>query len=101
MFAYPYHIPNDGDFVDDGDDEFIESEEGIIDVGDILITNENEFTMNNVGRSNGNPRSYAPMEKALAHLGFTMQKIVKKYKQGGVPLCDHATSHMKVLTLDI
>jgi hypothetical protein len=39
--------------------------------------------MDSVGGSNGNPRSYAPMEKALAHLGFTMPEIVKKYKQGG------------------
>jgi hypothetical protein len=30
-----------------------------------------------------------------------MQEIVKKYKQGGVPFCDHATPHMKVLALDI
>jgi hypothetical protein len=39
--------------------------------------------------------------KILSSFGFTMQGIVKKYKQGGVPFFDHATSHMKVLTLDI
>jgi len=57
--------------------------------------------MDGVGGSNGNPRSYASVEKTLVHLGFTMQKIIKKYKQVGVPHCDHATSHMKVLALDI
>ncbi len=50
----------------------LKHKEGIINVGDILITNENEFTMDGVRGSNGNPRSYAPMERALVHLGFIM-----------------------------
>jgi hypothetical protein len=50
----------------------LKNKEKIINVGDILITYENEFTVDGVRGSNGNPRSYAPMERALVHLGFIM-----------------------------
>jgi hypothetical protein len=73
-----HNILNDGDSFNDNDDELIEGKEGIIDVGDILTINENEFTMDGVGRSNGNPRSNVLMEKNLFHLGLTMKKITKE-----------------------
>jgi hypothetical protein len=37
------HILNDGDSFNHSDDEFVEGEEGIIDIGGITITNESEF----------------------------------------------------------
>jgi hypothetical protein len=73
-----HNILNDGDSSIDNDDELIEGKEGIIDVGDILAINTNEFTMEGVGRFNGNPRSDVPMEKTLFRLGLTMKKITKE-----------------------
>jgi hypothetical protein len=64
----------------DGDNEFIEGEERIIDIGAITITNENEFTMDVVGGSNEISSSNVPMERALACLGLTMQEITKRCK---------------------
>jgi len=48
MFANRQHILDDGNSFNDGDNEFIEGEKRIIDIGEITITNENEFTMDNV-----------------------------------------------------
>jgi hypothetical protein len=41
------------------------------------------------------------MEKAFAQLVTTMQKIINECKEGDVTLCEHATSHMKVLACNI
>ncbi len=41
------------------------------------------------------------MERAIAQLVITMQEITNEYKEGNVTLCEHATSHMKVLTCNI
>jgi hypothetical protein len=42
-----------------------------------------------------------PMEKTLIYLSLTMQKITKECKQKRVTICDHVTSHMRILALDI
>lgn len=62
------HISDDGNSFNDGDNEFIKGEKGIIDIGGITITNENEFTMDNVGGSNENSSSNVPMERAIVCL---------------------------------
>jgi hypothetical protein len=41
------------------------------------------------------------MERAFAQLVTTMQKITNECKEGNVTLCEHATSHMKVLAYNI
>jgi hypothetical protein len=45
--------------------------------------------------------SSTPMERAIAQLVITMQEITNECKEGNVTLCEHATSHMKVLTCNI
>ncbi len=84
MFLDLQHISNDGDVSNHSDDEFIEGEEGIIDIGGITTTNESEFPMDGVGGSNEDPSSNVSMEKALACLSLTMQEIIEGCKQGGV-----------------
>jgi hypothetical protein len=41
------------------------------------------------------------MERALAQLVTTMQEIKNECKEGDVTLCEHATSHMRVLACNI
>jgi hypothetical protein len=43
----------------------------------------------------------APLEGALVRLNHTMQEIVEEYTQGGLALCDHVTSIMKIVALEI
>ncbi len=70
VFANWQDISDDGNSFNDGDNEFIEGEEGIIDIGGITITNENEFNMDNVGGSNEDSSSNVPMERAIVRLGL-------------------------------
>jgi len=70
MFVNWQHISNDGNSFNDSDNEFIEGEEGIINIGGITITNENEFTMDNVGGSNEDSSSNVPMERDIIRLSL-------------------------------
>jgi hypothetical protein len=45
--------------------------------------------------------SLTPMEMALAQLMITMQEITYECKTCDVTLCEHATSHMRVLACNI
>ncbi len=45
--------------------------------------------------------SSTPMERVLAQLVSIMQEITNECKEGDVTLCEHATSHMKVLACNI
>jgi len=45
--------------------------------------------------------SLTPMERALAQLVITMQEITNECKEGDVTVCEHATSHMRVLASNI
>jgi hypothetical protein len=45
--------------------------------------------------------SSTPMERVFAQLVTIMQDITNKCKEGNVTLCEHATSHMKVLACNI
>jgi hypothetical protein len=57
--------------------------------------------MGAIVRSNDTINSPTPMERALAQLVTTMQEIANECKEGDVTLCEHATSHMKVLACNI
>ncbi len=72
MFVDLQHISNNGDIFNQSDDEFIEGEEGIIDIGGITTTNESEFPMDGAGGSNEDPSANASMEKSLVRLSLTM-----------------------------
>jgi hypothetical protein len=41
------------------------------------------------------------MERALTQLVTTMQEITNECKKGDVTLCEHATSHMRILACNI
>lgn len=101
MFMDMQHISNDEDSFDDGDNEFIEGKEGVIKIGAITTTSENEFIMDGVGGSNEDSISNVLVEKAIASLSHIMQEITKECKQGGVTLFDHATSHMTIVASNI
>ncbi len=45
--------------------------------------------------------SSTPMERVLTQLATTMQNITNECKEGDVTLCEHATSHMRVLACNI
>jgi hypothetical protein len=62
---------------------------------------QNDLPMGAIVRSNDIINSSTPMERALAQFGTTMQDITNECKEGDATLCEHATSHMKVLTCDI
>jgi hypothetical protein len=48
-------------------------------------------------KSSDTINSSTPMERLLAQLVTTMQEITNECKEGDVTLCEHATSHMKIL----
>ncbi len=52
-------------------------------------------------RSTETITSSTPLERALTQLVTTMQDITNECKEGDVTLCEHATSHMKVLACNI
>jgi len=45
--------------------------------------------------------SSTPMERVLAQLVITMQKITNECKESDVTLCEHSTSHMRILACNI
>ncbi len=57
--------------------------------------------MGGIVGSNETINSSTPMERAFAQLVTTMQDITNECKEGNVTLCEHATSHMKVLACNI
>ncbi len=73
-------------------------EVGIIDIGGFTTIDEDSF-FDNVNVSKG---SFAPMEQALACLHETMAKITMEcIANASVELCDHATSFLQGLGLNI
>jgi hypothetical protein len=62
---------------------------------------ENDFPMGAIVRSSDIINSSTLMERALAQLVNIMQEITNECKKNDVTLCEHATSHMKVLACNI
>jgi hypothetical protein len=56
--------------------------------------------MDGVGGSNG-IQDHMHQWKTLSSFGFYNARNCQKIQVKGVSFCDHATSHMKVLALDI
>jgi hypothetical protein len=97
MFTNPQHIPNDMESNDDDEDEHLESDDGIMEFDGIMYMEQNDLLMGAIIGFNDKINSSTPMERALAQLVITMQDIINECKEGDVTLCEHATSHMKVL----
>ncbi len=95
MFADPRHILDDMESNDDDEDEPLECDDGLMNM------EQNDLPMGAIVRSNDTINSSTPMERALAQLVTTMQEITNECKKGDVTLCEHATSHMRVLACNI
>jgi hypothetical protein len=101
MFANPRHIPNDMESNDDDKDEHLEGDDGIMEFDGLMNMEQNDLPMGAIVRSNDTINSSTPMERALAQLVTIMQEITNECKEGDVTRCEHATSHMRVLTCNI
>jgi hypothetical protein len=97
----PQHIPNDMESNNDGKDEHLEGDDGIMEF-DVLKTMEySDLPMGGIVGFSETINSSNPMERVIAQLVITMQEITNECKEGNVTLCEHATSHMRILTCNI
>jgi hypothetical protein len=94
MFVDPKYILDDSDSENDGE---ANGDEGVIDIGLIGTMEEVVLPIDEVRAFDELESSSVPLEGTLIHLHHTMKEITKKCTQGGVALCDHATSIMKVV----
>jgi hypothetical protein len=86
---------------DDDEDEHLEGDDGIMEFDGLMNMEQNDLRMGAIIRSNDTINSLTPMERAVAQLVITMQEITDECKEGDVTLCEHATSHMRVLACNI
>jgi hypothetical protein len=83
------------------EDEHLEGDDGIMEIDALMNMEQNDLPMGAIIGSNDTINSSTPMEKVLAQLVSTMQEITNECKEGDVILCEHATSHMRILTCNI
>jgi len=67
----------------------------------ITTMEQNDLPMHAIIGFNDTINSSTPMERALAQLFITMEEIINECKEGDVTLCEHATSHMRVMACNI
>jgi hypothetical protein len=94
MFVDPQHIPDYMESNDDGEDEHLEGDNGIMEFNALATMELNDHPMGGIVRSNETINSSTPTKNALAQLVTTMQKITNECKENDVTLCEHATSYM-------
>jgi hypothetical protein len=85
----------------DGEDEHFANDDGIMKFDGLMTMEQNDLHMGGIVRFSEIINSSTPMERAFAQLVITMQEITNERKEGNVRLCEHATSHMRVLTCNI
>jgi hypothetical protein len=98
MFVDLKYISNDSNSKDDGE---VNGDEGVIDIGLIGTMEEVVLPMNEVKAFDDLESSSVPLEGALVRLHQTMKEITEECTQGGVALCEHVTSIMKVVASKI
>jgi hypothetical protein len=87
--------------------EHLEGDDGIMEFDGLMNMEQNDLPIGAIVGSNDTINSLTPMERALTQLVTTMQEIANEYKESDVTLyehetlCEHATSHMRVLTCNI
>jgi hypothetical protein len=86
---------------DDDEDEHFEGDDGIMEFDGHMNMEQSDLLMGAIIKSNDTINSSTLMERALVQLVITMQEITNECKEGDVTLCEHATSHMKVLACNI
>jgi hypothetical protein len=101
MFADSQHIPDDMESNDDEKNDHLEGDDGIMEFDGLMNMEQNDLPMGAIVGSNETINSSTLMERALAQLVTTMQEITNECKEGDVTLCEHVTSHMKVLACNI
>jgi hypothetical protein len=98
MFVDPQHIPDDMESNDDDKNEHLEGDDGIMEFDGLMNMEQSDLHMS---AKNDTINSSTPMERALAQLVTIMQELANGCKEGDVTLCEHATSHMRVLACNI
>ncbi len=101
MFADPRHIPNDMEPSDDDENEHLEGDDGIMEFDGLKSIEQSDLPMDATIGFNDTINSLTPMERVFAQLVTTMQEITNECKKGDVTLCEHATSHMRILVCNI
>jgi hypothetical protein len=101
MFADPQHIPDHMESNDDDEDDHFKGDDGIMEFDGLMNMEQNDLPMGAIVGSNETINSSTLMERALAQLVTRMQEITSECKEGDVTLCEHATSHMRVLACNI
>jgi hypothetical protein len=101
MFVDSQHIPDDMESNDDDENDHLEGDDGIMEFDGLMNMEQNDLPMGAIIRFNETINSSTPMEKVLAQLVTTMQEITNECKEDDVTLCEHATSHMRVLACNI
>jgi hypothetical protein len=86
---------------DDDEDEHLEGDDGIMEYDGIMNMEQSDLLMGAIVGSNDTINSSTPMERALTQLVTTMQDITNECKEGDVTLCEHVTSHMRILACNI
>jgi hypothetical protein len=89
------------EFNDDDEDEHLEGEDWIMEFDGLKSMEHSDLPMGAIVGSSDMINSSTPMERALAQLVTIMQGITNECKEGDVTFCEHATSHMRVLTCNI
>jgi hypothetical protein len=101
MFANPRHIPDDMESNDDDEDEHFEGDDGIMEFDGLMNMEQNDLPMGAIVGSDDTINSSTPMERVFAQLVNTMQEFTNECKESDMTLCEHATSHMRILACNI
>jgi hypothetical protein len=101
MFTDPRHIPDDMLSNDDDEDEHLEGGDEIMEFDGLMNMEQSDLHMGAIVGYNDTINSSTLMERVFAQLVITMQKITNEYKEGDVTLCEHSTSHMRILACNI
>jgi hypothetical protein len=101
MFVDPRHILDDMESNDDDENEHFEGDDGTMEFDGLRSMEQNDLPMGAIVGSSDTINSSTPMEGTLAQLVTIMQEITNECKEGNVTLCEHATSHTRLLACNI
>jgi hypothetical protein len=91
MFVDPRYISDD---MESNDDEIME-------FNGLMTMEQSDLPMGGIVGFNEIINSSTPMEKIFAQLVIIILKITSECKEGDVKFCEHATSHVRVLTCNV
>ncbi len=80
--------------------EWVTNGEGVVDIGGLISLGDDISTFNDLKVLKAQA-SNARMEQATDQLKETMQDIMKECIEGGVALCVHVTSFLKVVCANV